>query len=55
MGERLDLRWGRRVRKGEEFKDPRHASAVASYDDHVTIYDIILNTYKGNISQCIQL
>jgi hypothetical protein len=33
----------RKVRKGEELRAPRHASAVASCDDHVTIYDIIPN------------
>jgi hypothetical protein len=37
-----------RVRKGEELKAPRHASAAASCDDHVTTYDIIPNT--GNSS-----
>jgi predicted ATP-grasp superfamily ATP-dependent carboligase len=36
------------MRKGEELKAPRHASAAASCDDHVTIYDIIPNT--GNSS-----
>jgi len=33
-----------KVRKGEEFRAPRHASAAASCDDHVTTYDIIPNT-----------
>ena len=37
-----------RVRKGEELKAPRYASAVASCDDYVTIYNIIPNT--GNSS-----
>jgi hypothetical protein len=36
------------MRKGEELKVPRHASAAASCDDHVTTYDIIPNT--GNSS-----
>jgi hypothetical protein len=31
------------VREGEELKAPRHASAAASCDDHVTIYNIIPN------------
>ena len=29
------------MRKGEELKAPRHASAAAPRDDHVTTYDII--------------
>ena len=36
------------MREGEELKAPRHASAAASYDDHVTTRDIIANT--GNSS-----
>ena len=36
------------MRKGEEFKASRYANAVALYDDHVIIYDIIPNT--GNSS-----
>ena len=44
-----DVNWFfKRVRKGEELKTPRHASAAASYNDHVTTYDIIPNT--GNSS-----
>ena len=33
------------MRKGEELKAPRHASATASCDDHVTTYNIIPNNY----------
>ena len=31
------------MRKGEELKAPRYASAAASCNDHVTIYNIIPN------------
>ena len=34
------------VRKGEELKAPRYASAAASCDDHVTTYNIIPNSYQ---------
>jgi hypothetical protein len=34
------------VREGEELKAPRHASAAASCDDHVTTYNIIPNSYN---------
>ena len=46
MVEKLDylLRIEERVRKGEELKAPRHASAAASCDYYVTIYDIIPNS-----------
>ena len=37
-----------RVRKGEERKAPRHASAAALYDDHVTTYNIIPNTSNSS-------
>ena len=33
------------MRKGEELKTPRYASAAASCDDHVTTYNIIPNIY----------
>jgi hypothetical protein len=36
------------IREGEELKAPRHASAAALYDDHVTARNIIPNT--GNSS-----
>ena len=40
-----DVNWLlERVRKGEELKAPRHASAAALCDDYVTTYDIIPNT-----------
>ena len=29
------------MREGEELKAPRHASAAAVRDDHVTIYNIV--------------
>ena len=32
------------MRKGEELKAPRYASAAALYDDYVTTRDIIPNT-----------
>ena len=34
------------MRKGEELKAPRHASAAASCDDYMTIYNIIPNNIK---------
>ena len=37
----------KRVRKGEELKAFYYASTVASYNDHVTIYNIILNNNKA--------
>jgi len=30
-----------RIREGEELKAPRHASAAAARDDHVTTRDIV--------------
>ena len=36
---------GKGVRKGEELKAPRYASAAALCDDHVTTYNIIPNNY----------
>jgi hypothetical protein len=30
-----------RMRKGEELKTPRHASAVATRNNHVTIHNIV--------------
>ena len=39
------------MRKGEELKAPRHASAAASCDDHITIYNIIPNKYNKVDSQ----
>ena len=36
------------MRKGEELKAPRHTSAAASCDDHVTTRDIIPNSNKDN-------
>ena len=38
------------MRKGEELKAPRHASAAALCDDHVTIYNIIPNRRSELIS-----
>jgi hypothetical protein len=38
------------VRKGEELKAPRYASATASCDDHVTIYNIIPNTSQPHLN-----
>ena len=32
------------MRKGEELKAPRYASAAASCDDHVNTYNIIPNS-----------
>ena len=40
------------MRKGEELKAPRYASAAALCDDHVTIYNIIPNS-KRNLSYSI--
>ena len=36
------------MRKGEELKAPRYASAAASCDDYVTIYNIIPNNIGIN-------
>ena len=36
------------MKKGEELKAPRYASAVASCDDHVIIYNIIPNNIRIN-------
>ena len=33
----------KKVRKGKELKAPRYTSTTASYDDYVTIYNIIPN------------
>jgi hypothetical protein len=32
------------MRKGEELKAPRYASVAALYNNHMTIYNIILDT-----------
>ena len=47
----------RRVRKGEELKAPRHASAAALYDDHMTTRDIIPNTSNSSfmVAICVQI
>jgi len=34
-----------RLREGEELKAPRHASAAATRDDHVTTRDIVPTIY----------
>ena len=34
---------GKGVRKGEELKAPYYTSAVLSYNDYITIYNIIPN------------
>ena len=34
------------MREGEELKAPRHASAAASCDDYVIIYNIIPNSFR---------
>jgi predicted secreted protein len=36
------------MREGEELKAPRHASAAAARDDHVTTRDIVPTTTIGN-------
>ena len=41
------------MREGEELKAPRHASAAALCDDHVTIYNIISNA--GNSSLVVTI
>ena len=44
-----------RVRKGEELKAPRYASAAASCDDHVTIHNIIPNTSNSSFVVAIYI
>ena len=43
------------MREGEELKAPRYASAAASYDDHVTIYNIIPNTSNSSFVVAIYI
>jgi hypothetical protein len=40
------------VRKGEELKAPRYASAAALCDDYMTIYNIIPNTSNSSFCGC---
>jgi hypothetical protein len=49
----LILRKG--VRKGEELKAPRYASAAASCDDHMTIYDIIPNKNLREVNKVLKV
>jgi hypothetical protein len=43
------------MRKGEELRAPRYASAAALYNDHVTIYDIIPNTSNSSFVVAIYI
>ena len=55
MVERLNCFDLERIRKGEELKAPRYASAAALCDDHVTIYNIIPNTSNSSFISAIYI
>ena len=40
-----------RIRKGKELKAPHYTSATASYDNYITIYNIIPNKYPTKASK----
>ena len=43
------------MRKGEELKAPRYASAAASCDDYITIYNIIPNKNTIKLNKVISI
>ena len=43
------------MRKGEELKAPRYASAAASYNNYVTTYNIIPNTSNSSFVVAIYI